>query len=305
MRIVTYDELNNPDGFLQLMEPAFRWAVHPDRVAEIRKHDPRFRDPYGFVLLQGRTPAGFVGVGDIPVRTRNGKVEQALGLHHVATLPACARKGIAARLFEYVEDCYRARGYRFSFLFTTRSLVAWHLYHKLGYRDLPTMEIAPRAHKLLTVHKKTPKLKHPKADHRLVEKLYAELNHNRYGFTARNPGWLKALEKIWRPSPGFVVSCRDGYALVENFRGALWIDEFLCRNREAYLRIVDRLLRRKPEALVDCSVWDPVLKRIYREQGFKFRNRTYGTLMAKPLVRGASIRSAFGPRFHWTVADQF
>ena len=305
MRIVSYDQLNDPDGFLKLMESAFFWPAHPDRVAEIRKLDERFRDCYGYALVSGRTVAGFVGTADILARTRDGKVEKVLGIHHVATLPGFARKGIAAQLFEHVEDEYRRKSYRFSFLFTSRSLVAWHLYRKLGYRDLPTLEVAPRAVKLLPKRPKPKKAKLPKANYRLVERLHAELAGSRSGFSPRNPGWLKALEKSWKPGPGFVVSCRDGYALVEDFRGALWIDEMLCRNRKAYLRILSRLRRRSPQVLVDCMVWDSTLERIYRSQGFRFRRRNYGTLMAKPLVRGISIRQAFGPRFYWTVADQF
>lgn len=305
MRVVAYDELRSPDGFLQLMEAAFWWPAHPDRVAEIRRLDPRFRDPYGYALLEGRTPVGFVGVADLPTRTRDGKQETVLGIHHVATHPAYARKGIAEKLFGYVEDRYRRLGYRFSFLYTSRSLVAWHLYKKLGYTDLPAMEIAPRCHKLFPKQKRATKLKHPKPDYRLVEKLHAELTTDKCGFALRNPGWLKALEKNWKPGPGFVVSCRDGYALVESLRGALYIDEFLCRDRKTYLRILGRLLKRKPELLVDCSVWDPVLLRIYRERGFRFRYRNYGTLMAKPLIRGLSVRSTFGPKFYWTSVDQF
>ncbi len=305
MRIVAYDDLRDPDGFLQLMESAFWWAAHPDRVAELRKNDARFRDTYGYALVSGRTVAGFVGVADIPARTRNGKVEKVLGIHHVATLPSYARKGVAVRLFEHVEDLYRKRGYRFSLLYTSRSLVGWHLYRKLGYVDLPAMEIAPRYHKLFPKAKKQKKLKHAKPNYRLVEKLHAELARGRTGFAVRNPGWLKALEKTWKPGPGFAVATRDGYAIVEDFRGGLWIDEFLCRNRKAYLRILDRLTLRKPQVLVDCAVWDPVLERIYRERGFKFRRKNYGTLMAKPLVRGLSVRSVFGPRFYWTPVDQF
>lgn len=303
MHIVAYDELRDPGGFLELMESAFWWAAHPDRVAEIRRYDERFRDPYGFAMLAGRKPVGFVGVADLPVRTRDGKIEKALGIHHVATHPAYARKGIALKLFDHAEDYYRSRGCRFSFLFTGKTLVAWHLYRKLGYEDLPGMEVAPRACRLFPKQRRAKKPGRAKVNYRLVEKLHAELTGRRCGFAVRNPGWLKALEKIWKPGPG-VVAGRDGYAIVENFRGALWIDEIMARSRAAYLRILDRLLLRRPEVLVDCSVWDPVLRGIYRERDFRFRRHNYGTLMAKPLA-GASVRESFGPRFYFTPVDQF
>ncbi len=305
MRVVPYDELRNPDGFLQLMVATFWWAAHPNLIVEMRQNDERFRDPFGYALVCGRTPVGFVGTADIPVRLADGSTEKALGIHHVATLPDYARRGIALRLLEHVEDEYRQKGYRFSFLFTSRTLVAWHLYRKIGYQDLACGKVAPRCHKLFAGQKKAPKIRHPKPNYRLVEKLHEELTRTRCGFAVRNPGWLKALEKTWKPGPGFVVACRDGYALVEDFRGALWIDEILCRDQRAYLRILARLLRRKPGVLIDTAVWDPVLRNIYRRQGFRFWHRTYGTLMAKSLVPTISIHTAFGPRFYWTVADQF
>ncbi len=287
------------------MEATFGWPAHPDRIAEIRKADLRFRDPYGFALVDGRTVAGFVGVADIPVRTRAGETEQALGIHHVATHPAYSRQGVAARLFAHVEDVYRGQGRRFSFLFTSRSFVAWQLYRKLGYEDLPTTELAPRALKLYPRGPRAIKPRYSKPDYRRVEKLHSKLTAGKCGFSVRHPGWLKALKKIWKPGPGFVVACRDGYALVEAFQGTLYIDEILCRNRKAYLRILARLLHRRPQVIVDLAVWDPVLLRIYTEKRFQFRRKSYGTLMAKPLAPGISVRSVFGPRFYWTPCDQF
>jgi hypothetical protein len=47
-----------------------------------------------------------------------------------------------------------------------------------------------------------------------------------------------------------------------------------------------------------------VLRKLYADRGFRFRHHTYGALMVKPLTR-APFRSTFGPRFFWTVVDQF
>ena len=122
MRIVTYDEMKDPTGFALLSDSAFNHPHTPERIAERRRLDPRYQDPFGFAMLDGSTVAGFVGVLDTRVRTRAGKVIPVGGIHNVMTRPDYTQKGIAARLFERAHDHFRSRGFGFSFLFTNRSL---------------------------------------------------------------------------------------------------------------------------------------------------------------------------------------
>jgi GNAT superfamily N-acetyltransferase len=305
-KIVTYDELQDHNGFLLLMEAAFWWLVSPQRIAEVRKLDPRLRDQYGFGLLKGKELVGFVGVMDIPVKTRDGKKETAVGIHHVATHPAYSRQGISTRLFEYVHDYYRQRGYRFSFLFTSRSLVAWSLYCKLGYEDVPIMgKFAPRAEKIITPGKgRKHKIVTRAADLIHAERLFEEATANRVGFATRGPGWTQRRLKTWRMKRSNIIVERDGYAFTEPEREGIWISEFVARNRAAYQRILDRIMALGKNVIVDCLVYDPVLQSIYRQKRFRFRYANYGVLMAKPLA-DVSIRQAFGPHFFWTPVDQF
>src|SRR5512136_620175 len=118
MRIVPYDEIHDPTGFAVLMSSAFGWPAAPGAIAARRKADPRFRDPYGFGLIQGKTLTGFVGVLDVKARLRDDSVATCGGIHHVMTRPGYARRGVATRLMEYCHDWFRKRGYPVSFLLT-------------------------------------------------------------------------------------------------------------------------------------------------------------------------------------------
>lgn len=306
MRIVPFEELRDPHDFFELMEACFNEIAQPEHAAEIQRWDARRKGEFGFGIYSGKTLAAFVGVMDLPVRTRSGHVETALGLHHVATHPAFARRGLARELMEFVHDRARESGGRFSFLFTSRTWVAHSLYRRLGYEDVRVIgRDRPRVERIFEPGKaRAKKNRTSRTDLAHAESLFDELTAGRFGMVVREPGWLNARLRQWKQSRFEVFVDRDGYAVTEPDSFGRWILEFSARNRAAYARLLDRLIATGCKGLVDCYVHDPVLQGVYRERGFRFRHHTYHALMAKPLAR-ASIRSAFGPRFYWTNVDQF
>jgi predicted acetyltransferase len=306
MRIVPYEELRDPHDFFELMEACFNEIAQPEHPALIQRWDSRRRHEFGFGTYSGRTLAAFVGVMDLPVRNRSGTVETALGLHHVATHPAFARRGLARELMEFVHDRVRKSGRRFSFLFTSKTWVAHGLYRNLGYEDLRVIgRDRPRAERIFEPGRTRPKKNRTTAlDLAHAEDLFAELTAHRSGMVVREPGWLNARLRQWKLNRNEVFVDRDGYAVTEPDSLGRWILEFAARNRPAYVRLLDRIVATGCKGLVDCNVHDPILQRIYRKRGFRFRCRTYHALMAKPLTT-ASIRAVFGPNFYWTNVDQF
>jgi predicted acetyltransferase len=306
MQIVPFEELRDPHDFFELMEACFNEIAQPEHAAEIQRWDARRKGEFGFGIYSGKTLAAFVGVMDLPVRTRSGRVETALGLHHVATHPAFARRGLARELMEFVHDRARESGRRFSFLFTSKTWVAHSLYRRLGYEDLRVIgHDRPRVERIFEPGKaRAKKNRTSAAELKHAESLFAELTAGRSGMVVREPGWLNARLRQWKQDRSDVFVDRDGYAVTEPDKFGWWILEFTARNRAACLRLLDRIIATGCKGLVDCYVHDPVLQGIYRERGFRFRYRTYHALMAKPLAR-ASIRSVFGPRFYWTNVDQF
>jgi len=315
MEVVPYEQLRDPRDFFELMEACFGEVAAPEHPNLLRRYDERRRREFGFGLYRGRTLASFIGVAELTVRTRSGETEPALGVHHVATHPAFARQGLCRRLFDFVHDRYRKAGRRFSFLYTTRTLIAPALYHDLGYTEVPLSGArAPRALLILPQAHKRPKPLCPTgaaaanrtriADLAVAEKVFAEATADEVGFVVRPRGWVLSRLKQWKKKPDDVFIDRDGYAFTEPDTFGRRIEEFVCRNRAAYVRLLDRIFAVTRGGLVDYYVRDPILRSIYAERGARFRRETYSSLMVKPLT-SATFRSVFGPRFFQSPVDQF
>lgn len=306
MTIVPYDELKDAAGFALLSDSAFGHPHTPEQIALRRRVDPRYRDPFGFALLEGKTLAGFLGVIDIKARTRSGSVVPCGGIHNVMTRPDYARRGIAVRLFEHVHDHFLSRGLLFSFLFTSRSLVAWRLYRKLGYQEMPLSGIqAPAAYQVRPARGRPAKLKHlTKPPYALAEKLFHDYWGRKRSTFVNDPGWLKGRIKWWRTSPSGLLVDRDGFACVEVDKDAASVYEFSVRNRAAGERLLRRIESLNRPAFVHYLVHDRTLLMLYRDRGLSLRPQSFYVCMAKPLGK-SSLRSAFGPNFIWSPLDQF
>jgi GNAT superfamily N-acetyltransferase len=306
VNIVPYKELRDPRDFFELMEASFGEVAVPEHADLYRRYDERRRREFGFGLYRGRTLASFIGVAELQVRTYSGETESALGIHHVATHPAFARQGLSRRLFNFVHDRYGREGRRFSFLYTSRSLVARALYCDLGYTEITISGARePRALLILSPSRKRPETNHTRTtDLAAAEKVFAGATQSKVGFTIRPPGWPLARLKQWKQKPADIFVDRDGYAFTSSDTHGRRIDEFICRDRAAYVRVLDRITAATRGGLVDYYVRDPILRTIYRERGARFRLDNYACLMVKPLT-SATFRSVFGPRFFQSPVDQF
>jgi len=306
MIIVPYEELRDPRDFFELMEACFGEVAAPEHPELLRRYDERRREEFGFGVYRGRTLASFIGVAELTVRTRSGETEAALGIHHVATHPAYARQGLSRRLFDLVHERYAEAGRRFSFLYTSRTLIAPALYRDLGYTEMPLAGArAPRALLILPQVRKHPKPNRTRVSELdAAERIFAEKTAGEVGFVVRPRGWILSRLRQWKQKPDDVFIDRDGYAFTQPDTFGRRIDEFICRNRATYVRLLGRIATATRGGLVDYYVRDPILRGIYAERGARFRRETYSSLMVKPLTR-ATFRSVFGPRFFQSPVDQF
>jgi GNAT superfamily N-acetyltransferase len=306
MRIVPYDELQDTTGFALLSDSAFGYPHTPEQVARRRKLDPRYQDPFGFAMMDGRTVVGFVGVLDLMARTRTGKVVVAGGIHNVMTRPDYAREGIAGRLFEQAHDYFLSKSREFSFLFTSRSLVAWHLYRKLGYSEMPlTGRQAPAAYVVRPTKAKRSKApRRGKPDYGRVERLLAERWGKERSTFVNGPGWLRGRMKWWNVPASSIIENREGFVYAETGKHTISIYEFVARNRAARERLLRRVESLNKPVVIHYLVHDPALASLYRRRGYLLRPLSFFVCMAKPLGR-TSLHAAFGPNFVWSPLDQF
>lgn len=306
MRIVPYDEMNDPAGFALLSDSAFGYPHTPEQIAGRRKLDPRYRDPFGFAMMEGRAVVGFIGVLDVRARTRSGRVVPVGGIHNVMTRPDCARKGISAGLFERAHDHFLSRGCDFSFLFTSRSLVAWHLYRKLGYLEMPlSVRKPPTAYLLRAAKGKPGRLPHRgRLDLNRVERLFAERWGAKRSTFVNGTGWLRGRMKWWNVPASSIITDRAGFVYAETGRHTVSIHEFVARNRDARARLLSRVESLNRPVTIHYLVRDPALVSLYRRRGCLFRPLSFYVCMARPLSK-TSLLAAFGPNFAWSPLDQF
>lgn len=306
-KIIFFDELKDDYQFLRLMDSAFGFTWHPQDIIKRRKADERYKYPFGFCLMKGKTLAGFVGVMDIPVKTIDGKTEKIGGIHCVATYPGFTRQGIARELLDVAHKHFQKLGYKFAFLFTSKSLVAYSLYEKLGYQDYTPINKLFRAYKIFPKHKKREEKKDAKkikVNHELIEEIYSRVMQNWTGFATRIKNWFKSMNMVNRLDPKMIFIEKDGYAFVASSPSTTYIMEFIAETPKTYLKILNRIKKLHSPVLIDSYITDKRLLNIYKEQGFAFRQGTYFSFMYKPLT-DISFVQVFGNKFYLSALDTF
>jgi GNAT superfamily N-acetyltransferase len=310
MKIVTYKELESKDSLLPLLDHAFGWTFNPRTFETLVKMDPRLKDgPIILCAVENRTAIGTVGVLDLPTRTQNGEIEHVGGIYGVATLPSHTRRGVSTALMTAAHDYFKERGYRFSFLWTSRTLVAHAMYEKLGYTDLFGRQTA---HKVLHP-KKTRSAKKKevvKSDLSNTLKLYDEYVKSRTGFVVRDEAYLNMLRRTESLSAKDYIFDENGYVIFKTNVGGpwikgTWIRELLALNAEAMSRLLGLVEEKSKDLIYDRAVFDDALLKVYRSSKYTIQKRSHGVLMIKPLTNGASFSHTYGPKFYLTSLDFF
>lgn len=125
----------DPRDVLALNMLALGFHLDEDRMAAAREHDRRLEPYLALYAVEDGKAIGQVGAMCITLETTEGP-QQFGALWAVATHPDHTRKGVASQLIEQVHGRFRDRGLRYSYLTTSRSLVAHRVYRLLGYEDL-------------------------------------------------------------------------------------------------------------------------------------------------------------------------
>jgi GNAT superfamily N-acetyltransferase len=305
MKILTYRDLTSKDALLPLMDHAFRWPFNPKTVEKLVKIDPRMKDsPVGFCAVENGSVMGFVGVLDLATRVLNGRIEHAGGIYGVATLPSHARRRISTALMNSAHEHFRDKGYRFSFLTTSHTIVAHSFYEKLGYTDLLEM---PSAYKVLKARKAEPAKKEriPKFDFDKILKIYNEYMKGKTGFVVRTEADLRVLKKGERLTARECVIDDDGYVLFRIERNGVWVRELLALNAEEMSKLVGLVEERAKDLVYDRAVFDDRLLQVYESRGYMTERRSHSVVMFKPLTSQASIKLAYGEKLYTTSLDLF
>jgi ribosomal protein S18 acetylase RimI-like enzyme len=306
IEILAYSELKQRNALLPLMEQAFGWPFDPAEFEKSIRMDPRLRSgSVGFCALKEGKVVGYAGVMDFTLRTVSGAEEKVGGLYGVATHPSCTRQGICTALLNRSHEYFMAKGYRFSLLTTSPTIVAHGLYGKLGYFD-----VAPFLSAYLGVRKKKVEVSKRrivfKLDYDGMLELFREYVKGRTGFVIRDKEYLRMLFKQYGISAKDCIMIEEGYVIFKKEKESVRIRELVARDSGEMNRLIGLVENKTQKAVVgrlgisDCSVG-----RVYASRGFTVLEAGHGVLMAKELVADASFNDCFGNRFYMSALDHF
>ena len=307
MKILSYRELPAKDGLLPLMDQAFRWPLN---LREFEKHvkvNPRLRhSPVGYSAVEDNRVVGFVGVMDLTSRNLYGEIEPVGGIWGVATLPSHVRRGFSTALMEKAHHYFQEKDYRFSFLCTSRSLIAYGFYRKLGYAEALQF---PGSYRTVQKEKlgktETVKVEKKAFDWNRILEIYIKSSSGRTGLVIRDKQYLKMLKKRHRLRSKDFIILENGYAVgrTEN-RGVLDVLEIVASSTETIGRLLE-LVEKKAKAIVcDRMVLDNEILRLYRGRGYQVQDKSHSVLMAKQL-KDAKFHQVYGEKFYMTNLDLF
>jgi len=304
MEIVTYRQLKPKDSFMLLMDQAFWWPLSPAHLEKLINLDIRLKNsPVGFCAVEDGKLAGFVGVMDIPTRTVSRNEETVGGIWCVATNPRFAKRGISKTLMDKAHQYFLEKKYHFSFLTTSRTIIAYAIYVKMGYVEVEKVNLYPEAYKVFNEVK--PELKSETGlDSAKIFNIYQESVRDKTGFVVRQNDFLAVSSERKRFDEKKSIQIENGYALVGGPREVSRIMELVSLDEQTYHKLLDQVESMTPNGVIDRMITDEKLLKIYKSRGYRIEEGDHGVVMVKKLGK-FNFEEKYGDAFHIGMMDLF
>lgn len=303
MEIIPYQDLEGKEQLFPLMHQALGWPLDHRELEEIIEVDHRLNGPVGFCALEDNCLAGFVGVLDIPTKTFSGN-QKVGGIWGVATNPTFAHRGVFKALMARSHEYFKRKKYPFSFLFTSRTLIAYDFYKKLGYKDLDWVDHISSAYKLCHGVGFEDQENKKSLDWNRIHDQYNKSVKDKTGFVIRPDNFGVVFKTRKRVDESKSIQVNNGYALLTESEGVVRIREIIASDESSYNDMLDWIEKHAEKAVVDRMVIDKKLEEIYKSREFLIQRNDYGTLMVKRLGN-LSLSAAYGDKFSIRSLDTF
>lgn len=306
MKILTYRQLEQKGPLLPLMEQAFGWPYDPLEFERNVKVDPRLRDSgVGFCAVIGDKTVAYVGVMDLTTKTVDDKAERAGGIYGVATLPGHTRKGICKALLKRAHEHFLEKGYHFSFLTTSTTIVAYDLYRKLGYFDVTSFPGVYKVKGKANPNKIVPHEKPSGLDFARMLEIYREYVKSKTGFVVRDEPYMKMLARTHEITSKDCIMTEEGYVIFKRDKKQVRVRELVAHGRKEMNKLIGLVEDKAQNVVYGRAVLDPTLREAYEERGFMTLDKGHGVLMVKELTADASFKETYGNRFYMSALDHF
>lgn len=280
MQFKFYDEVD-PEQVNDIMLISHGEPADMKTMQRIRRLDP-FASPWlRMYALEGDRIAAQVGVAYPEIETTEGKMKVGF-VEAVAAMPSFARQGYAKSLMKKVHEQMVDDGIELFVLGTSRTLVAYSMYPKLGYKNVMPFNWAMKKGQTFPKNPITLKVRRHKADEQ--HNLFRKLARGNLGFIHRPEDYPKS-KCAWAPMYSNAVSLyRDdkpvGYALVNSMSRFLVVRELVCPDLGDYVPCLQALENRFGKKYVSrSSIGRKKIASQFTAHGFVEKD-SWGTFMA-------------------------
>jgi hypothetical protein len=217
-------------------------------------------------------------------------------------------------LLEEASKRLKSEDISYSFLGTGKSLVAYNLYEKLGYRDFTMFR---RGLKKCEKTRSSDMALKEKVEKNILVDLFYEYSKDLLGFVKRPRNFMEIREAwSWFHYDLMGVFYEDeepiGYVVSNREDKVLKIWELCCLRKEDYRKCILALeVNTDAEHIILELIQNSVSEKHFHRLGFKIFPDSFGILMVKDLKGDQSvkqIRKLYGiddKKFHMTAIDEY
>lgn len=287
LEIVFYTDLKEKNDLMHLWAQSFVWLGTPAVVdGWVRAgHSLKGTKVGTCGLIDGKL-AGFVGMLELPTRSKTGEVEMVGGIWAIATRPSLGRQGIGRRLLEAAEEHFRSRGIRISMLTTSRAIVAYKWYSGVGYKEVEIVNQFPHYFKVLkpsTARKTKVKAEAGEFDRLQCIANFTRFMKDRCGFVYRAPHRFDYMEQVGNLSRAHSMVDEHGHVIASPQMGSVMVNEMIADNKTHATEMIKWLEKRAEFGVYYRYVFDPVVAATLDKAGYRSDRGAFDVFMWKAL----------------------
>jgi predicted acetyltransferase len=205
---------------------------------------------------------------------------------------------------EKAHEYFRSKNYRFSFLCTGRTIIAYAFYRRLGYAEVEPVNQFPGVFKVTDKVEAATKGVSPTVDPQKVYRLYQRFVQKKTGFVLRQEDFVSLFSKRKRFEEKMSIFREDGYALLTESQGVTKVQELVAFDDAAYHELIDQIEQGAKNGVINHVVPDEGLLELYKRKGYRVQTGEHGVMMVKNLT-DASIDEVYGSSFYLGILDWF
>jgi predicted acetyltransferase len=205
---------------------------------------------------------------------------------------------------EEAHNYFLKKKYRFSFLCTTRTIIAYRIYKKLEYVEVEYVNQFPGVYKVLDKTQSVDKKADSKLDPEKIYRIYEKFTENKTGFAVRQKDFVTMFAKRRRFDEGKSLQKERGYALLGKDRDVIKVADMVALDDATYGELIDEIEQLTKNGVISRLVADEKLLGAYKSKGYHVQRGDDGVLMVKNLT-DVSIDKLYRDSFYMGMLDWF